>query len=90
SALIFLAAVLTVFRGKLTLGVWLAITCSGFVMFMPGVSWEDQLAAYRVAAPWLIGAVLFLSRHRRRLLYWLAGLTLTPLIFVPLSPLWFG
>jgi hypothetical protein len=90
SGLIFAAALLTAFRGRFTLGVWLAITCSGFVMFMPGVSWEDQLAAYRVAAPWLVGAVLFLAQHRRRLLYWLAGLTLTTFIFVPLSPLWFG
>lgn len=91
SAMIFVAALVTAVRSRrLTLGACLAVTCVGFVMFMPGVSWEDQLAAYRVAVPWLVGAVVFLAQHQRRLIYWLTGLTLTALIFVPLSPLWFG
>jgi len=73
----------------------LALTGAGFVMLMPGVSWEDQLAAYRVAVPIIVGGTLFIAQHGgprhggRWALLW-GVLMLSPLLIVPLSPLWLG
>ncbi|MBZ0294767.1 MAG: hypothetical protein K8L99_19550, partial [Anaerolineae bacterium] len=69
-----------------SLSAALALVGAAFVMIMPGVSWEDPVAAYRVALPVVIGGILFTGQFYPRRMLWLAVLWLTALMLVPLLP----
>lgn len=71
---------------QVSLSAALTIAGAGFVMIMPPVSWEDPVAAYRVALPIVIGGLLFIGQHYPRRMIWLVVLWLTALMLVPLLP----
>lgn len=87
-ALILMALALrSAWRGRrLTLGAALVIAGAGFVMFMPDVSWEDPLAAYRVGVPLIAGGLLFAAQHGPRRMFWLAGLWVPALLLALVTP----
>lgn len=76
---------------NLTLTTALMLMCGGFVLTIPAVTWSDPAAAYRVAMPVVIGGLLFLGEHHRRLTRYFAILWLTALCILLLLPrLWIG
>lgn len=78
-------------KRQVALSTAMALACVGFVAVMPPVSWQDQVAAYRVALPIVIGGLLFIGeQHPRRLPLLAAAWAPTALIFVLLSPIWLG
>ncbi len=76
---------------RLTLGAALALAGAGFILYMPGVSWEDPVAAYRVGLPLIVGGLLFVGEIYPRRMPWLALLWLPALLLIPLlAQLWVG
>jgi hypothetical protein len=76
---------------SMTLATALMLMCGGFVLTIPAVTWSDPAAAYRVAMPTVIGGLLFLGQHHRRLLRYFAILWLFALCILLLLPgLWIG
>ncbi len=76
---------------SLTLTTTLMLMCGGFVLTIPAVTWDDPAAAYRVGMPTVIGGLLFLGQHHRRLLPFFAILWLLALCILLLLPtLWIG
>lgn len=73
-------------RRELTPGAALALAGVGFVMVMPGLSWQDQVAVYRVALPMILGGLLLIGQHYPRLLIVTAIWWLTPLSLLFLLP----
>jgi len=61
----------------------LVLPAAGFVMTMPDVSWEDPVAAYRIALPIVVAGLLFLGECYPRRLKLLAALWL-PAAVIPL------
>lgn len=63
--LILLVAALRVLwrTRRLTLSIALLLPAAGFVMAMPDVSWEDPVAAYRVAILIVPAGLLFVAEH---------------------------
>lgn len=89
--LIGLAALWKAIRTRrISLSIALTVCSVGFVAFMPGVSWDDPLAAYRIATPFVIAGALLLAHYRPRWRMVWHILVLSPLLIVPLSPLWLG
>ena len=69
----------------------LILSCCGFVITMPDVSWQDQVAVYRVALPLVLGGVLFIGQLYPKRLKLLAILWVPTAIIVLLIPnLWLG
>lgn len=69
----------------------LTLSCAGFVLVMPDVSWQDQIAAYRVGMPIVIAGILFVGESYPHKLKWLAGIWApATLIIILLPQLWFG
>lgn len=78
-------------RRELPLSVALLIPAVGFLAIMPGVAWEDPVAAYRVGLAVVPAAILFLGEIAPGRLKWLAALWIPALlIIVLLAPLWLG
>lgn len=91
SVVLFAAAAVRVLRRRsLSLGDSLMFAGAGFVFFMPDVSWQDQLAAYRVASSVVICGLLFVAEAAPRRMKWLGALWLPALVLMALSPLWFS
>jgi len=77
-------------RRDLLLAAAIAIPAAGFVMTMPDVSWHDQVAAYRVGAPMVIAAIVFVGYFHKRQLKWLAAYWIPVALLIFLIPgLWF-
>lgn len=71
--------------------VALLLPSAAFVLFMPSVSWGDQVAAYRVALPIIPAGLLFLGQWYPKRLRLLAAVWLpATLILVLLPQLWLG
>lgn len=71
--------------------VALLLPSAAFVLFMPSVSWQDQVAAYRVALPIIPAGLLFLAQcYPKRLRLLAAAWLPATLILVLLPQLWFG
>ncbi|GAB4318223.1 MAG: hypothetical protein Kow00117_08380 [Phototrophicales bacterium] len=69
----------------------LLLASVGFVFIMPGVSWQDPAAAYRVAAPLIIGGILFIGQFYPKWLKWLVIYWLPACLIILLIPgLWSG
>lgn len=87
-----LAALRSLWRRRaLPLSVALLLPAAGFLSIMPGVAWEDPVAAYRVGVPIIAAGILFVGEIAPRRLRWLAGLWLpATLILVLLPQLWLG
>jgi hypothetical protein len=76
---------------QLSLTAALTLSCAGFVLVMPDVSWQDQIAAYRVGMPIIIAGILFAGESYPHKLKWLAGIWApATLIIILLPQLWFG
>jgi len=88
--ILFSLALLTIWRKRiLSMSTALVLTASGFVFIMPAVSWEDPLAAYRVATPIVIAGLLFLGEHFPKQVKWFCILWLSGLALAALLPaLW--
>lgn len=90
SAGLFIWALVRIWRTRrVTLASALMLTGAGFVFFMPDVSWQDQLAAYRVAASVVICGLIFVAEAAPRRIKWLGAIWLPALVLMALSPLWF-
>lgn len=64
---LLLAALRVIWRTRrLTLSVALLLPAAAFVMVMPDVSWEDPVAAYRVAILIVPTGLLFVAEHMPR------------------------
>lgn len=90
---ILLVAALKRFWMTRNLKLMTAITlgCAGFVMTMPDVSWQDQVAVYRVGLPVIIAGLLYTGTFHRRRLKWLAALWVPATLIIFLIPgLWSG
>lgn len=62
-----------------------------FVLFIPPVSWVDQVAAYRISMPIIAAGILFLAQcYPRRLKVLAAVWVPATLIPIMLPQLWFG
>lgn len=80
AAILLLLILATIVRKRtLHLSSALALAGVGFVMVMPGLSWQDQAAVYRVGIPLVVGGLLFMGQHFPRLFPWLLILWGTPL-----------
>lgn len=78
-------------RRSLSMTNALILSCCGFVITMPDVSWQDQVAVYRVALPLVVGGILFLGQMYPNRLKLLALLWMPTAIIVLLIPdLWLG
>lgn len=76
---------------RLSLSSALLLPAAGFVLTMPDVSWQDAVAAYRVALPIIITGLLFVGEHYPQRLKWLGIVWLPPLVILVLLPeLWLG
>jgi hypothetical protein len=76
---------------KLDWTVALLLPSAAFVLFMPSVSWQDQVAAYRVALPIVAAGLLFVAAHHPRRLRVLAAVWLPATAILLLLPqLWLG
>lgn len=86
------AAVFTIWRRRhVPVTAALMIAAAGFVLTMPDVSWQDQVAAYRVGLPVVVAGILFVGQCYPQQLRWLAALwTPALLIFLLLPKLWLG
>lgn len=91
TAVLFLIAVRYIWKKReLPLAVALLLMGAGFIMAMPGVAWEDPVAAYRVGMPIVVTGILFIGMHYPRGLKWLAALWMPSLIMLLLVPgFWF-
>jgi len=88
--LLLLALYSVLKRRDLLVPAALAIPAAGFVMTMPDVSWHDQVAAYRVGAPMIITAIIFVGYFHKRQLKWLAAFWIPVALLIFLIPgLWF-
>ena len=66
-------------------------TAIGFLFIMPGVSWQDPAAAYRVGAPLIVAGILFMGNFYPRRLKWLVIYWLPSCLIILLIPgLWSG
>lgn len=73
------------------LGTALLLPAVGFLAIMPGVAWEDPVAAYRVGMAIVPVGLLFLAGCCPRRLRWLAALWLPAVLILVLLPqLWLG
>lgn len=92
AVVLVLAALWTIWqRKRVTLAAALVLAGAGFVITMPDVSWQDQVAAYRVGLPLILTGLLFVGYHAPQRLRWLAGLWLpASLILLLLPELWLG
>jgi hypothetical protein len=78
-------------RGQLFVMTALMLAGAAFLAFMPAVSWQDPVAAYRVGSPALVAGLLFLGQSFPRRLKWFGLLWLLPLtVFILLPALWLG
>lgn len=77
-------------RRTLSLGASLALAGTAWAMLMPDVTWQDQIAAYRVAIPLIAGALLFAAETRPKTARWLAALWLPALLLIVITPIWLG
>lgn len=77
-------------RRALSLGASLALAGAFWAMLMPDVTWQDQIAAYRVAMPLIAGALLFAAETRPQNARWLAALWLPALLLIVITPIWLG
>lgn len=81
--ILFLLALRYTWRHKtLTLGASLVFMAAGFVSIMPGVTWVDAIAAYRVGMPIVVAGILFVGWHYRRWLIWLAAIWIPSVVFL--------
>jgi hypothetical protein len=71
-------------------GVVLGLAGAAWVFYMPSLSWQDQIAAYRIGTPLLVGALLLSAEAAPRSLRWWAALWLPGLLLVLITPLWHG
>jgi hypothetical protein len=85
-ALVVMALADAVRTRQISLGIALVLAGAGFVMVMPGVSWDDPVAAYRVGMPLVITGLIFLAEHHPRLLSIAAGLWVPPMLVIFLVP----
>jgi hypothetical protein len=68
---LFIAAVVKWVRTRdLSLAISLVLLCAYFVAGMPGLTWRDPVAAYRVGTPLLIGGLIFVTAHYPRWTRW--------------------
>ncbi|RMF77789.1 MAG: hypothetical protein D6737_16655 [Chloroflexi bacterium] len=67
-------------RRQLPLSLALLIPATGFIMIMPGVVWEDPVAAYRISIPIIITGLLFVGQCHPKRMLWLGGLWLPGLM----------
>jgi hypothetical protein len=89
--LLFLALRTICRKRAIPLGAALMVVAAGWVLVMPDVSWQDPIAAYRVALPLVVCTLLFIAQSYPRRLPWLAALWLPSLLVVLMTPtLWFG
>ncbi len=91
TVIVCILALRTIWRKHaLTMGAALALAGVGWVFIMPDVSWQDPVAAYRVALPLIVTTILFVGQHYPRRLSWLAALWLPSLLVALMTPtLWF-
>lgn len=76
---------------EITMTNALILACSGFVITMPDVSWQDQVAVYRVAVPLVVAGILFIGEWYPNRLKWLASLWIPVVLMIFLmSDLWLG
>lgn len=92
AVVLFIAALLKIWRTRsVPMGAALMLMSAGFIFYMPKVSWEDPVAAFRVGIPLILGAVLFIGESYPRRLPWLMALWLPGLLLIFLLPeLWLG
>jgi hypothetical protein len=69
-----------------SLSIWLMLAAAAFVMYIPGFSWVDPLAAYRVATPLVFAGLLFVGQFYPRRWLWLGGLWLPTLLLALIVP----
>lgn len=88
--ILFVLAVWTLWQKRaLSMSTSLVLAAAGFVFIMPGVSWEDPMAAYRVATPIVIAGLLLLGEHFPKQVKWFCILWLSALALAALLPaLW--
>jgi len=80
----FIMALVYIWRNRtVPLGAALVLMGAGFVIVMPDVTWDDQVAAYRVGMPLLITAMIFVAQCYPKRWAWLAALWI-PAVLVPL------
>ncbi len=92
AVILFIAALRAIWRASsIPLGAALVLMGAGFVLVMPDVSWDDPIAAYRVAMPLIITGVLFVAQCCPRRWLWLAALWIPAILVALMAPtLWFG
>ncbi|MBE2184089.1 MAG: hypothetical protein IAE89_11730 [Anaerolineae bacterium] len=88
--ILFTLAIITLWRKRiLSVSTSLVLAASAFIFVMPGVSWEDPLAAYRVATPIIIAGLIFLAEHFPKQLKWFCILWISALALAAFLPaLW--
>jgi hypothetical protein len=86
----FIAALHFMWRSRsVPLGAALVLMAAGFVLVMPDVTWEDQVAAYRVGMPLVITGQLFVAQCYPRYWRWLAALWIPAVLVALMTPtLW--
>lgn len=92
AVVLFFLALRRIWRTRsVSVGAALMVMGASFIFYMPKVSWEDPVAAYRVGIPLILTAVLFVGEHYPRRMLWLMALWLPALLLIVLLPeLWFG
>ncbi len=88
--ILFTLAIMILWRNRrLSVSTSLVLAASAFIFVMPGVSWEDPLAAYRVATPIIVAGLIFLAEHFPKRMKWFCILWLSALALAALLPtLW--
>ena len=92
AVVLFVLALRKIWRNRsVSLGAAIMLTSAGFIFYMPKVSWEDPVAAFRVGMPLILAAILFVGESSPRRLPWLMALWLPGLLLILLLPkLWLG
>lgn len=90
AVIFFIAALHYMWRNRsVPLSAALVLMAAGFVIVMPDVTWEDQVAAYRVGMPLVITGLLFVAQCYPRRWPWLAALWIPAVLVALITPtLW--
>lgn len=89
--LLLLALRTMVIRRAIPLTAAIVLPAVGFLAIMPGVAWEDPVAAYRVGMAIVVAGLLFVGECYPRRMRWLAAVWLPATLIIVLLPrVWFG